>query len=474
MIMHKREQFVLLFYTLFNVISNHFIKFYSDETYYWLWSKKLDFSYFDHPPMVAYLIKLTTLFGDDPLFVRLGAALMVSGTAYLLYALAKKMFDEQVALYTFYIFLSSLLTIVGATLITPDIPMMFFTTLMLYAAYIYIFEDKKSYLLLTGFAAGAAILSKYTGILIIFTLILYVLLYKREVFKEKYLLYAVLIATAVFAPVLYWNYTHDFISFSFQLNHGISEEKVFLAKEFKKFTSAQLVLFHPLYFLPLLYFIVVDKERFEKKKVYLLLPFLFTLGFFTYHAAFKYANAQWSAPAYLTASILLGYYMAKYNMKKLLIAGVALSAFVMVAIKTPLGYTYLKPVEKALSRLGKIDNFQAEIEALHLDMESYDYILVDDYHGSEVAYYFNRPYTVLVLNKARFSNFNIWRYEDLHIAMESPLKEIPHLGKCLYVGREKSHVKELSKLFKKTNKIAYMKKKLINRELEYYFVEFEN
>ena len=178
--MNAREKYVLLFYTIFNAISNKYIPFYSDENYYWLWSKKLDFSYFDHPPMVAYIIKLTTLFSDDPFFVRLGAVLFVSGTAYVLYALAKKIFDERAAIYTFYIFISSVLTIAASTLMTPDIPLMFFTSLFLYSAYVYLEEDDKKYALLMGLSAGAMILSKYPGILVIFTLLIYVMIYKRE------------------------------------------------------------------------------------------------------------------------------------------------------------------------------------------------------------------------------------------------------------------------------------------------------
>jgi len=472
--MNKREQIVLLIYTIFNIISNHFIKFYSDETYYWIWSKKLDFSYFDHPPMIAYIIKLTTLFSDDPLFVRLGAALMVSGSAYILYLLAKRMFDEKTAIYTFYIFISSIIVIVASTLITPDLPLLFFTTLFLYTAYIYLFEDKKNYLLLAGFAAGAMILSKYTGILIIFTLIVYVVIYKREVFKDRYLLYSVLIATVVFSPVLYWNYTHDFISFTFQLDHGIAKEKVFLLKEFKKFTTAQLVLFHPFYLLPLFYFIIMDKKRFEKKKVYLLLPFLFTLFFFIYNSAFKHANEQWAAPAYISASVLLGFYMAKYNMKKLLISALVFSSFFILALKTPIGSTYFKPIEKAHARLGEIYNFDKEIKALDLDIDSYNYILIDDYHGTEVAYYLKKYKNVLVLDNARFSNYNIWRNEDLNISLMNPIKEIPSLGKCIYIGRDKNHVKEIAKLFKNEKVIATWKKKTIRKELKLYIVEFSN
>ena len=62
------------------------------------------------------------------------------------------------------------MVLAASTLITPDIPMMFFWSLLLYSAYTYLDEDNKKYALLTGFAAGGLLLSKYTGILPIFTL----------------------------------------------------------------------------------------------------------------------------------------------------------------------------------------------------------------------------------------------------------------------------------------------------------------
>ena len=472
--MRSREKVVLLFYTLFNIISNQFIPFYSDENYYWLWSKKLDFSYFDHPPVIAYLIKLTTFFSNQPIFVRLSAPILVAGSAYFLYLLAKKIFDEKSAVYTFYIFISSFLVIAASTLITPDIPLMFFTSLLLYSAYVYLEEDNKKYALLAGFAAGAAILSKYPGILIIFTLIVYMIIYKREAFKDKYLYFAVVIALLVFSPVLYWNIQNDFISFTFQLHHGIAEEKIFNPKSFFNFLGVQLVLFHPFYLLPLLYFIVRDNNRFTQKKVYLLLPFLFVLGFFSYFAAFKHANAQWAGIAYLSAAVLLGYYFSKLKSKKILIAGMILSAIVIILIKTPVGINYIKPIQKLFSRSGKINHFDKEIQALNLDINQYDYILIDDYHGSEVPYYFKKTDNILVLNDARFSNFNIWRYHDLNISMTSPLKSIPHLGKCLYIGRSVGHYKEIANLFHNYHVIAHMKKNVAGRDLEYYFVEYRN
>jgi len=472
--MGYREKLVLLFYSIFNVIANQFINFYSDETYYWLWSKKLGLSYFDHPPMVAYMIKMTTLFSDDPMFVRLSAALLVSGTAYFLYMLAKKIFDERAAIYTFYIFLSSIVILVASTLITPDIPLMFFWVLTLYAAYIYLEENNKKYALIAGASAGAMLLSKYTGILPLFTIFVYILIYKRSVFSDKYLYYAVALAILVFSPVLIWNYQHDFISFLFQLQHGVeTKEKVFLVKPFFNYLGTQLVLFHPLYLLPLFYFIIRDKERFERKKVYLLLPFLFVFFFFLYNAAFKEANAQWAAGAYLSAAVLLGYYFSKYEMKKLFVTAVSFSAILLLLLKTPIGDLF-PPVERLHLRLGHIDKFKEEIEAMHLDMASYDYLLIDDYHGSEVAYYFRRSENVLVLSDARFSQFNIWRHDEQNISMESPLKEIPSLGKVIYISRNKGYVDQVSKLFNHHELIAYEEKHVGLWDLKYYFVALEN
>ncbi len=473
--MALREKLVLLFYTLFNIISNQFIALYSDEAYYWFWSKNLELSYFDHPPMVAYLIHIATVFGDDPIFVRLPSALLVSATAYIVYKMGKKIFDEKAAIYTYYIFLSSFLVLVASTLITPDIPLMFFWSLSLYSAYIYIEEDNKKYALLLGLSAGLMMLSKYTGILPLFTLLVYILLYKRALFKDKYLYLAMLIALLVFMPVLYWNYQHDFISFSFQLQHGIeSKEKVFLAKDFFTFVGLQFALFHPFYLLPLFYFIIRDKNRFEKKKVFLLLPFLFVFFFFSYNAAFKHANYQWAAGAYISATVLLGYYLSKYNYKKLLAAGVILSVFILIIFKTPAG-NYIPTIVKMKSRLGKINNFKTEIEALNIDLDEYDYVLIDNYHGAEVAYYFRKTKKVLILGYARFSQFNIWQHDRQNINLNFPVAPLPKLGKCIYIGRKfVITMFILKKLFGNEKVIAHFKKSVANRYLEYYIVEYEN
>ena len=471
--MNRREGIVLFLFTLFNIIANRFIPLYSDETYYWLWSKKLALSYFDHPPMVAYLIKATTLFGDSAMEIRLSAPLLMAGSAYLLYRLAKVMFDERVATYTFYIFLTSLIVQGASTIITPDVPLIFFWSLTLYTAYMYIEEGQRHYALWMGLSTGALLLSKYTGVLLPASLIVYILLYRRTLFLDRYLYYAILLCFLVFLPVVYWNYLHDFISFKFQLGHGIAEEKVFHPEYFFKFVGEQLAIFHPLYLLPLLYFIIKDREIFSRKKMYLLIPFLLTLGLFVYFSAFKKANTQWAVPAYLSASILLGYYLAQRRAVKLIVAAGIITVLGVLVVKTPVG-DVIPAVKNFKARAVKIDHFDKEIKSLNIDIDSYHYILIDDYHGTDVAHYFKKYDNVLVITPERFSNFNIWRYEDLNISMEPPPTSLPKLGKCLYAGISDLHLYELNQLFGKGKVLLFEKKKIGSREISFYLVEYRN
>ena len=471
--MNRREGIVLFLFTLFNSVANRFIPLYSDETYYWLWSKKLALSYFDHPPMVAYLIKATTLFGDSAMEIRLSAPLLMAGSAYLLYKLAKVMFDERVATYTFYIFLTSLIVQGASTIITPDVPLIFFWSLTLYTAYMYIEEGQRHYALWMGLSTGALLLSKYTGVLLPASLILYILLYRRTLFLDRYLYYAILLCFLVFLPVVYWNYLHDFISFKFQLGHGIAEEKVFHPEYFFKFVGEQLAIFHPLYLLPLLYFIIKDREIFSRKKMYLLIPFLLTLGLFVYFSAFKKANTQWAVPAYLSASILLGYYLAQRRAVKLIVAAGIITVLGVLVVKTPVG-DVIPAVKNFKARAVKIDHFDKEIKSLNIDIDSYHYILIDDYHGTDVAHYFKKYDNVLVITPERFSNFNIWRYEDLNISMEPPPTSLPKLGKCLYAGISDLHLYELNQLFGKGKILLFEKKKIGSREISFYLVEYRN
>ena len=74
---------------------------YPDEAQYWFWSKHLAFGYYSKPPLVAWLIALTTgLFGDSEFAVRLSAPFLAAGAAIFVYAIGARLYDRRVGFWS--------------------------------------------------------------------------------------------------------------------------------------------------------------------------------------------------------------------------------------------------------------------------------------------------------------------------------------------------------------------------------------
>src|SRR5207249_11932447 len=81
--------------TIFRAIVGATIPLIDDEAYYWLCAHHLDWSYLDHPPMIAYIVLLTTRFGDDAIWIRLGALVLGAATTYALFLLGREVFSAR-------------------------------------------------------------------------------------------------------------------------------------------------------------------------------------------------------------------------------------------------------------------------------------------------------------------------------------------------------------------------------------------
>jgi len=70
---------------------------YPDEAQYWFWSRHLALGYYSKPPLVAWLIALTTgLFGNGEFAVRLSAPLLHAAAAGLVYAIGVRLYDRRI------------------------------------------------------------------------------------------------------------------------------------------------------------------------------------------------------------------------------------------------------------------------------------------------------------------------------------------------------------------------------------------
>src|SRR5258705_1451697 len=137
-----------------------------DEAYYWMWSKNLAGGYYDHPPVVALVIRAGTLIaGDAELGVRLVSILLALPMSFAIYRTAEILFGgTRVAASAAILLNATLLAAVGTLIVTPDAPLLVAASFLIFALAKVLETGRGVWWLAVGVAAGAALLSKYTAL----------------------------------------------------------------------------------------------------------------------------------------------------------------------------------------------------------------------------------------------------------------------------------------------------------------------
>jgi len=173
-----------------------------DEAYYWLYSQRLDWGFFDHPPMVGIIIKIFSFLPRSEVSIRLGFIFLQAISAYLLMQLVPKN-RQWVSILLFFAFpLASF----SGLLALPDMPLLFMTTLYCVLLKRYLEKNDLFSILGTGTVISLLLYSKYHGILVIF----FTLVALPRLFKRKDFYFIALIAIILFMPHVLWQYDHGF------------------------------------------------------------------------------------------------------------------------------------------------------------------------------------------------------------------------------------------------------------------------
>lgn len=191
-----------------------------DTYYYWDWSRHLALSYYDGSPMIAYFIKLSTLLFGDTLFALSFVGITCAAlTSWIIYKTARLFLSEEASCITMLLWLfAPLVTLDILKQTTYDIPLMLFWALTLYYTVKFITFDKIKYLYFVGASIGLMMLSKYSGIVLVLSLFIFLLTTPyRYLFKTPHLYLTLLLAIAIFSPVILWNKQHEWQSFLYQL-----------------------------------------------------------------------------------------------------------------------------------------------------------------------------------------------------------------------------------------------------------------
>jgi 4-amino-4-deoxy-L-arabinose transferase-like glycosyltransferase len=297
-----------------------------DEAYYWDWSRRLAPGYFDHPPVIAWLVRLGTLvFGATRFGVRVGPILAGTGCTLAVIRIARSLGGDAAARLAALVFVTMPIVAVGSVLATPDLPMLCAAAWTLYAVLRALGLPARAHdadapsegahalrwWLIAGAAIGVAMASKYTAVLIPVGVGIAFVFHGRlqNRFGQPGPYAAVALATVVMLPVLWWNFTHDWVSFRFQLNHGLGAPKggvLGATNRELELIGGQVGLVSPI----LAWYVIRalrDAIRFSEEGFRLVIGMasLVPLAFFAYSATRRSVEANWPALAWIGAVPLL-------------------------------------------------------------------------------------------------------------------------------------------------------------------------
>src|SRR3979490_881466 len=199
-----------------------------DQAYFWMWSKVLAGGYYDHPPMVAFVIRLGTMIaGDTELGVRLVSIMLALPMSWAVYRTAAILFGGQRVAATAAILLNvTLMAAVGTLIVTPDAPLLVASSFVLFYLAKVLETGRGAWWLAVGAAVGAALLSKYTALFfgpaILIWLVSVPKLRRWLISPWPYL--GGLVSLALFSPVILWNADHHWVSFIKQIGRARIED----------------------------------------------------------------------------------------------------------------------------------------------------------------------------------------------------------------------------------------------------------
>jgi undecaprenyl-diphosphatase len=439
----------LFFVTIFRIfyILRSEIDLSGDEAHYWVWSKHPDISYYSKPPMVAYIIYISThLLGDSEFSVRLPALILSILISFLIFKFAKKVFnDEKIAFFSFFILQILPLFSAGSILMTIDPPFVFFWALTIYFVYLSFEKENPNYFYAAGITLGFSLLSKYTAIFLPFSIFLYLIISKKYRFylkrKEPYLSF--LISILIFSPVIFWNLKEGFVSFKHTIFLTKSESGSFFnIKYFPEFIGSQLGVISPFIFSGILYSVIKGifsgiREK-KEKELFLSMCFIPTFLFFLFLSFHSKIQGNWIAPVYFTGIIMATYEFekiyreSKIFLKFLIFFSIFFSFFLTTVMHYPVilekAGIELKEKNDPTNRIKGFEELGKEVEKIYKEMSKKNsvFIFTPNYQlSSLIAFYTKMPYNVYCANLGRRKNqYDLWE------------------GFYKFIGRDAIYVKE--------------------------------
>ena len=286
----------LLFWTVLNLLQIGLTELTSDEGYYWFYAQHLQWGYYDHPPMIAAMIKLGGFFFGGEFGVRVfNVILSTAGLALFFSLLPEELKQKQ---RTYLVLLSAPLLHCLTFLVFPDGPLLFFSLLFLVLYKRFLAEKNLATAVLLGVSLALMAYSKYHGALVL----LFTVAANPKLLKSGYFYLALFVAAMLFAPHLWWQYKEGFPTLTYHLSGRTGQWSV---RHVGEYVSQQLVAIGPgLIFIP---FVCRANNVFERTLKVIIIG---TFAFFLLSSFKTFVHFHWTSIAVYP---LLYFAVAYYN-----------------------------------------------------------------------------------------------------------------------------------------------------------------
>lgn len=311
----------------------------TDEAYYWTFAKYPDWSHFDHPGMVGWVIQLFTLnlLFESEFFMRLASIVFMTLNTWIVYRIGKELKDETTGLWAALLYTASAYAfIITGIFILPDTPLSLFGLLAFWMFVKYLKRHQNKHLLWAGLFVGLSILSKYTGTFLWLGFMLYILCFDRKQFKNKYLYLSLLITAVCCLPILIWNLQNNFVSLKFHENRISLFGRLSLTN-FGNELIGECLYNNPVNFIIAMIAVIAAFRKKLPIDIHLqrliLLTALPMIGLFLYFSLIRSTLPHWSAPAYNLLLLLSAVWLSTLEGKKArrsIIASICLLIIVLV------------------------------------------------------------------------------------------------------------------------------------------------
>lgn len=395
----KKIYLFILIITFINLLQAFFTEITLDEAYYYQYARDLDWGYYDHPPMVALVIKISQLFFNGNLGVRFLTVLLFSGNLFLIW---KYLLPKDKASYVNeFIILSLGLVMMNAYsfITTPDVPLLFFGTVffILYQR----FTEKQNFwnAVLLGISVALLFYSKYQAVLLVF----FVVISNLKMLTKPYIYLAGIITSLLMIPHLMWHIEHNFPTFQY---HLVDRSEDFEFIYFLEYLPNQFAVFNPFILIPFVILLFKNKYQNLQEKAYYFVSVGF-LVFFALTSLRGHVEPHWTVIASIPMLILFLQFIKEKPSWKKYVRTYVLGSIFLVFLARVVILTNLLP--KTLEFTGKKQKY----EALAKKIGKTPVLFTGSFQSTSLYNYFtgNESSTLGSLNVKK-TQFDIWQREQ--------------------------------------------------------------